>query len=81
MGVYIQYRFVDYYYKGLGRYLYYTVSVVDTPGTKYGPTTYKPIATYTSYSNMPDTTGFKFIAWSLVEEIELFAASSLDLAY
>jgi hypothetical protein len=80
-GVYVRHRFADHRHEGLGRRLCYTVSVVDTPGAKYGPAAHEPIAVYAGYGNTPDATGFKFIAWSLVEEIEHFAAGSLDLAH
>jgi hypothetical protein len=69
-GVYVRHRFADHRHEGLGRRLCYTVSVVDTPGAKYGPAAHEPIAVYAGYGNTPDATGFKFIAWSLVEEID-----------
>jgi hypothetical protein len=56
------------------------IAAVDTPSVKYRPAAHKPIAVYAGYGNTPDATGFKFIAWFMVEEIELFAAGSLDLA-
>jgi hypothetical protein len=56
------------------------IAAVDTPSVKYRPAAHEPIAVYAGYGNNPDATGFNFIAWFLVEEIELFAAGSLDLA-
>ncbi|KAK4122197.1 hypothetical protein N657DRAFT_599105 [Parathielavia appendiculata] len=53
---------------------------VDTPSVKYHPTEHGPIAVYASYGIEPDKRGFKFVAWFLIEEIELFAANSRDLA-
>ncbi|KAK4099607.1 hypothetical protein N658DRAFT_560326 [Parathielavia hyrcaniae] len=53
---------------------------VDTPSVKYHPGKHQPIAVYAAYGNEPDKKGFKFVAWFLVDEIELFAADSVDLA-
>ena len=53
---------------------------VDTPSIKYRPAEHEPIAVYAGYGDVPHLTGFKFIAWFLIEEIELFAANSSDLA-
>lgn len=50
---------------------------VDTPSVKYQPAEHKPIAVF---STKPKNIGFSFIAWFLVEEVELFAAHSVDLA-
>lgn len=56
------------------------VAGVDTPSVKYRPASREPIAVYAGYGSLPDVTGFKFIAWFLIDEIELFAADSSDLA-
>jgi len=53
---------------------------VDTPSVKYAPAAHDPIAVFAGYGNNPDVTGFKFVAWFLIEEIELFAPNSVDLA-
>ncbi|KAH6641033.1 hypothetical protein F5144DRAFT_641677 [Chaetomium tenue] len=53
---------------------------VDTPSIKYTPVFVDPLAVFAGYRNDSNSTGFKFVAWFLIEEIELFAANSLDLA-
>jgi hypothetical protein len=53
---------------------------VDTASVKYAPAAHDPIAVFAGYGNDPDATGFKFVAWFLIEEIELFAPNSVDLA-
>ena len=57
-----------------------SVAGVDTPSVKYHPAKHEPIAVYAGFGSIPDVTGFKFISWFLIEEIELFAANSSDLA-
>jgi hypothetical protein len=55
-------------------------ATVDTPSVKYNPAEHEPIAVYAGYGADPDKTGFKFVSWFFIEEIELFAANSVDLA-
>lgn len=56
------------------------IAAVDTPSVKYRPGAHDLIAVFAGYGDTSDVTGFKFIAWFLAEEIELFAAGSRDLA-
>ncbi|KAL2130051.1 hypothetical protein VTI74DRAFT_6945 [Chaetomium olivicolor] len=49
---------------------------VDTPSIKYAPTRKQAVAVY---MNSSVKSGFKFIAWFAIEEVELFAAKSVDL--
>lgn len=53
---------------------------VDTPSVKYAPVSDDPIAVFAGYKSDSNSSGFKFVAWFFIEEIELFAANSLDLA-
>ncbi|SPQ21549.1 deedaafe-30ea-41b4-88d9-8a081a9ca191 [Thermothielavioides terrestris] len=50
---------------------------VDIPSIKYRPAKQEPIAVYTT---TPDSPGFSFLGWFTIEEIQLFAAKSSDLA-
>jgi hypothetical protein len=56
------------------------LATVDTPSVKYSPAEQNPIAVFAGYGLDPGKTGFKFVSWFLVEEIELFVANSDDLA-
>ncbi|KAH6850674.1 hypothetical protein B0I37DRAFT_404448 [Chaetomium sp. MPI-CAGE-AT-0009] len=50
------------------------------PQYQIPPTSEDPIAVFAGYKCGSNASGFKFVAWFLIEEIELFAANSVALA-